>query len=85
METYLNEAMGDSTVAVRLMETDILLFSGEVIMLEKDLKKATARGDRYSAQYEEEKGNWFERLWESDAMKTIVFVLGVWMGIYASS
>jgi hypothetical protein len=84
LNSYLAEASGDSTVAIAQMESDILLFSGEVVMLETDVKKATSRGDRYAAEFKEEQGNWFDKLWASDAIKTILFGLGVWLGTYAS-
>ena len=83
-DSYLKEAGGDSISAHAAMESDVLLYSGEVIDLEADLRKAVARGDRLATWYDEEHGNWFERLWDSDAMKTIIFVAGVWLGIYAS-
>jgi hypothetical protein len=83
-DDYLAVAEGDSVLAHTNMESDILLFSGEVIDLEADLKKEEARSDRLSTWFAEERGNWFDRLYDSEAMKFIVFVAGVWLGTYAA-
>ena len=70
---------------MRALESDIALFSGEVILLERDLKAAIARGDRYAEQYDIEKGNWFERLWESEAVKTMIAITFFYLGTQAES
>ena len=66
------------------MEADILLFSGEVIDMEADLKKAVSRGDRLAKWYNEEKGNWFERLWNRIKF-AVGLTAGVWLGSYAAN
>ncbi len=84
-DNYFAEAGEDSAATVRAMESDVLLFSGESILLERDLKKAIARGDRYENWYEGERGSWLDRIWKSDFIKWGSFVLGVWFGAYAAS
>lgn len=80
---YLSKAEGDTVTALTNMESDYMMFVDEGIRLETDLLKANARGDRYAKQFMEERGNWFERTWDSDAIKTLIFIAGVWLGIYA--
>ena len=80
---YLKTAEGDTLTAITNMENDYNLFVIGGIALEKDLKNATSRGDRYAKQFDEERGSWFDRLWDSEVVKTLIFIAGVWLGIYA--
>jgi len=83
-ESYLAAAGNDSTAAVAAMEADIILFSGEVLVLERDLKVERASVDRYEKLYNIERGNWIEQIWNSDFMRWASFVFGVWLGTQSS-
>ncbi len=85
MDSYLAAAEGDSVAATAAMEADIILFSGEVLLLERDVAVATARGDRYAEWYGIEKQSWFEKLWESEAVKTMIALTFFYLGTQAES
>lgn len=77
---YLQQASGDSVAAFAAIEADVLLFSGEVLALEKDKKVADSRVRYYQKLYGEEKGLWYDRLWDSDITKTLLFLGGFYLG-----
>jgi hypothetical protein len=83
--SYLAEADGDSTQARVLMGNDIRLLSGEVLALERDLKVERAQTERFKKLYGIERGNWLEQVWDSDLMRWVTFVFGVWLGTQASN
>ena len=85
LDNYLAIAEGDTVAAVTAMETDILLMSDEMIHFKRDLSVAEARVTRYSSWYANERGNWFERLWESEAIKTMIAIAFFYLGTQAES
>ena len=83
-DDYLKQAGGDSISAHMAMEADVVLFLGEVIDLEADLKKSDARGDRLAKWHDEAVGGWFEQLWGRIKF-AVGLTIGLWLGVYAGS
>lgn len=84
LPSYLAEAGGDTALAMAQMGSDIMLFTGDIEQLERDVRVATARADKYQTWYAAESRNWFERLWDSEVVKTLLFVLGFLAGAHTA-
>lgn len=82
-EYYLDQANGDYEEALRLISADLALMTFDVEMLEHSNEILHNSVDVLKRTIEYKEPSWTEKLTNSSFFKIVLFVGGVWLGIYA--
>ena len=73
-------ASGDPMVAIYNVVEENLELAGDAIYLERDLAVARGWGEMLEKQLALADPPWWEKVWDHDLMKVVLFVLGVELG-----
>ena len=80
VEAALDRANGDLELALKYLGEDVVLFSGEVIVLERDVQIANNTVAVLQEYKEAVEPGFLEKLSNSTVFKVTLFVGGVWLG-----
>ena len=76
----LAEANGDTAMAFILLSTRTSTLLDNTNVLQAELRVSNNLNDRYKTYYGLNEKSWLEDAWDSDAVKVILFLGGVWLG-----
>ena len=76
----LSAADGDTTRAFFLLSTRTADLLDKQFVLERDIQIINSVNERYKEYYGFDNKSWVRSAWDSDAVKVVIFIGGIWLG-----
>ena len=74
------QAKNDTSLALRILSVKTAELLDGTNVLQADLELCNRSNDRFKEYYGYENESWLEKAWDSDAVKVVIFIGGIWVG-----